>query len=160
MASHSEARRPLGGLRIAAAAVAAVVLAASWMLLSLVAGKAGLGKALTAQSSDQAAVAQAVTRTGVTNRGSKVQVLFGVPEYYERTGQKEIAAEVDPQKYLVFIVSETDHDALAPAPIPTIVVDGKPVSVPVKERLLSASDHHRTRWRNMPPSGSRIISRA
>ena len=145
MAAQPESRRPLGGLRIAAAAFAAVVLAASWMVFSLVAGKAGLGKALTAQSSGEAAVAQAVTRTGITKQGSKVQVLFGVPEYYERTGQKEIAAEVDPQKYLVFIVAETDHDALAPAPLPTLMADGKPLSVPVKERLLSASDHHRTR---------------
>jgi cytochrome c biogenesis protein CcdA len=140
-----EAVRSAPGWRAAAAGLAAVLLAASWMLLSLLAGKAGLGKALTAQSAGEATVAQAVTRTGITSQGTKVQVLFGIPEYYERTGQQESAAEVNPEKYLVFIVMENDHDPLAPAPIPQLVVDGKPLSVPAKELLLSASDHHRTR---------------
>jgi cytochrome c biogenesis protein CcdA len=161
MAANGEAVRPVPAWRAIGAALAAVLLATSWMLVSIVAGKAGLGKALTAQSTGQAAVAQAVTRSGITAAGVKVQVLFGVPEYYERTGQTDSAAEVDPQKYLVFIVSENDHDALAPEPIPTVLVDGKPVNIPVKQMLLSSSDHHRTRLIRFPrtdPTGKPYIA--
>lgn len=150
MAVKVEGLRAGTGWRAAAAAVVAVLLAASWMVFSMVAGKAGLGKALTAQSTDQATVAQAVTRQGITKQGVKVQMLFATPEYYERTGQTESAAEADPNKYLIFIVTENDHDALAPAPIPALVVDGRPVGAPVKERLLSSSDHHRTRLLRYP----------
>jgi cytochrome c-type biogenesis protein len=132
------------------AALVAVLLAASWMLVSLLAGKAGLGKALTNQSAGEATVTQALTRSGVSRDAAKVQVLFAVPEYYERTGQQAAAAEVDPQKWLVFIATENGHDPLTPAPIPSLVVDGKPLSVPAKELILSASDHHRTRLLRFP----------
>lgn len=161
MAASGEVVRPPSGWRTAAAALAALLLAASWMIVSLVAGKAGLGKALTAQSVGQATVTQALTRQGLTDEGVKVQVLLATPEYYERTSQTAMAAEVDPARYLAFIVSESDHNALAPAPIPSVLVDGRPVAIPVKERLLSASDHHRTRLLRFPrtdPGGRPYIA--
>ncbi|HEY3365360.1 MAG TPA: cytochrome c biogenesis protein CcdA [Symbiobacteriaceae bacterium] len=160
MSEHVAAGRPVSGWRVAFAALIAILLAASWMLLSLVAGKSGLGKAVTAQSSGQAAVAQTVSRTGVTNRGTKIDVLFAVPEYYERLGLKDAAAEADPAKYLVFIVTEQDHDALAPVPEPKLVVNGQLVNAPVKDRVLSDSDHHRTRlirFVRMAPDGSSYL---
>lgn len=137
--------RPIPVWKVAVAALAALVLAASWMIFSLMGGRAGLGQALTNQQAGQASLSQAVSRTGMTAFGTKVQVLFAVPEWYERTGQTEVAAEVDPAKYLVFIVTEENHDALKPAPIPDLMVDGRRVAAPSKDRLLSASDHHRTR---------------
>lgn len=139
------ARRPASGWRIAGAALAAVMLAASWMLLSLFVGRAGLGKALTAETAGQATLSQTVTRMGVTGAATKVQALLATPEFYERTGQSAAAAEADPTRYLVFIITEENHDKLKPAPIPSLAADGKRLAVPMKERLLSASDHHRTR---------------
>lgn len=149
-AKGETAARVGAGWRTAAAAAVALVLAASWMLVSMVAGKAGLGKALTAQSAGQATVSQVLTRTAITAQRVKVQALFAVPEYYERIGQTEAAAEVDVEKYMVFIVTENDHDALAPAPLPKILIDGKLVPIPVKDRILSESEHHRTRLLRLP----------
>jgi cytochrome c-type biogenesis protein len=154
MAAHGEARRMSIGWKGAAAALAAVLLAASWMVLSMLAGKAGLGKALTAQSGEQASVAQALTRSGVSADAAKVQVLFATPEYYVRTGQQNAATEVDPDKWLVFIATENGHNALAPAPIPKLLVDGRPVNIPAKERILSTSEHHRTRLLRYPREDS------
>ena len=160
MGAHGAVTRPGSGWRAVGAALVAVLLAASWMLVSMFAGKARLGKALTNQSAGEATVAQALTRSGVSRDAAKVQVLFAVPEYYERTGQQEAAAEVHPEKWLVFIATENGHDALTPAPVPSLVVDGKPLSVPAKEMLLSTSDHHRTRLLRFPrldPTGQPYI---
>ncbi len=158
--TSSPAGRPIWVLKVAGSLLLALVLAASWMVFSMLAGKAGLGQAVSAASSGQAALAQAVTRSGVSGDGSKIQVLFATPEWYERTGQMEMAAEVDPEKYMVFIVTETDHNALAPAPVPALMADGRHLMVPVKDRLLSDSDHHRTRLLRYPrtsPNGESYI---
>lgn len=133
------------GWRVTAAALTAAILAAGWMLISLAAGRAGLGTALTAHSLGQAALSQSLTRTGVTRQGNKIQVFLAIPEFYERTGQAEAAAEAEPEKYLVFIVTEENHSDLSSSPLPVLTADGIRVASPVKERLLSSSDHHRTR---------------
>lgn len=149
---------PSSGWRVAAASLVAVLLAASWMLISLAAGRAGLSQALTGQSLGQASLSQALTRTGLTNAGSKVQILLATPEYFERAGQA--ADEADPSKYLVFIVTEENHNALKPAPLPALSAGGQRVAAPAKERPLSSSDHHRTRmirFLRADPSGASYL---
>ncbi len=136
--------------RIALLSLLAVLLAGGWLLLAFVAGKAGLQKAVTAQGAQAATVSQAVTRTGVTNFGTKVQILYATPEYYEITGQAAAAEELHADDYLVFMVTEENHNRDVPDPFPSLVVDGQIINLPVKTRSLSSSDHHRTRILRYP----------
>lgn len=142
-------------------ALAASLLAASWLLLALASGKSRLQQVAAAGVSRAAGVAQAVTRTGVTGAGTRVQVLFATPEYYDLTGQTAAKGQVNPLVYLVFIVTEENHSQVAPEPVPTLVVDGQPVPAPVKSRVLTASDHHRTRLLRFPryaPDGTPYVA--
>lgn len=146
--------------RIALLSLLAAALAAGWLVFALFAGKAGLQKAVTAQGSRAATTAQAVSRTGVTGMGTKVQVLYGTPDYYDITGQPEARDQVQALIYHVFVVTEENHSRVAPEPIPTLLADGRPVNVPVKSRLLTVSDHHRTRLLRFPryaPDGTAYV---
>ncbi len=126
-------------------AVLTVLLAGGWLLVSLLVGKVGLSEAVSSASTVEAAVAQAVTRVGVTEDGTKVQVTYATPEYYERTGQAEAGREAGVEKHLIFIVTEENHSRTPDTVLPQLVVDGTPVNLPVRERMLINSEHHRTR---------------
>lgn len=153
------ARSPWG--RVLLLSLLAVVLAAGWLLFALAAGKAGLQKAVTAQGARSATMSQALTRTGLTNLGTKVQVLYATPDYYDLTGQVEAKDEVKALVFHVFMVTEENHDRVAPEPMPVLVADGRPLpQIPVKSRILTASDHHRTRLLRYPrfaPDGTSYV---
>lgn len=142
-------------------AVVTFMLAGGWLLMALLAGRAGLSQAVTASSSRQVSIADVVTRVGVTRQATKVQVTYATPEYYERTGQAERGREVGADEYLVFLVTEENHSKDVRAPLPDLFVDGAEVNVPVKERVLTSSDHHRTRLLRYPrfdPQGKPYVS--
>ncbi|MFZ5827490.1 MAG: cytochrome c biogenesis protein CcdA [Bacillota bacterium] len=139
-----------GWILAGAMAVLTFMLAGGWLLVALLAGKTGLSQAVTARSSAQVSIADVVTRVGVTRQGTKVQVTYATPEYYERTGQGERGREVGADKYLVFLVTEENHSKDVQAPLPDLFVNGADVNVPVKERVLTSSDHHRTRLIRFP----------
>lgn len=122
-----------------------VVLACAWLLLALVTGRAGLSQAVSSGSGGELDISAAVTRVGVTAAGTKVQVVYASPEYYERTGQTALAKDVAAESHLVFLVTEENHDRVAPAPLPMLRVDGLEVRAPARERLLTGSEHHRVR---------------
>ena len=123
--------------------VLALLLAASWLGVAQIVGKTSIR---TTVSDQKESVAVAVARAGVTETGVKVQVTYTPPAYYEQTGKRSQIAEMGADKYLVFMVTEDHYSGTGgTAPVPVLMVDGRPVQVQMREQVLVESEHHRTR---------------
>ena len=76
--------------------------------------------------------------------GQEVEVLYAPPEYLHGSGQHALAEAYQPERYLLFFVSETIHGGeLPPPPRPLLMIDGQAV-LAQEPRVLSDSVHHRT----------------
>ncbi|MBL4826650.1 MAG: cytochrome c biogenesis protein CcdA [Spongiibacteraceae bacterium] len=65
---------------------------------------------------------------------AEVEVLYATPTYFKKTGKIRVVSEYRPDRYLIFVITETTHIDRLPAELPqaTLTVDGveyRPVDV-------------------------------
>lgn len=134
-------------MRLGFTVAAGVALATAWLAVATLAGRAGVGRAVTGSVDRAAALAEVVTRrVGPTRAGTAVQVTYVTPEYLALSGQNPAEAAGG----TVFLIYEENHYRGLPAPdqesAPLLRADGQALYEPVEWQLVTDSEHHRT-WR-------------
>jgi cytochrome c-type biogenesis protein len=106
-------------------------------------------------------IGQYLTRFADGPGEADVEVLFATPRYFEIADKARAVAEYRPDRYLVFVVSETVHVSRLPQELPTatLVVDGREY-LPVDVEGPTDVEHHRAttvRFARVAPSGERVV---
>ncbi|MEH6473717.1 MAG: cytochrome c biogenesis protein CcdA [Halopseudomonas sp.] len=137
------------GLLIVLTLVAGVVISASWLVFPyLVQGQKLLidigGGVKEERRAEAVSIGRFLTRGAPGPGDADVDVLYATPMYFEKTGKARVVSEYRPDRYIIFVVTETTHIEDLPTELPqaTLSVDGiryQPVDV---EGPLNAV-HHR-----------------
>lgn len=132
-------------LRLGLITLISAALAAAWLAVAGLAGKAEVARTSAATVGRAATLAEAVTRRiGPTANGTIAQVTYATPEYLALTGQDPAEATGGS----LFIIYEENHHRGLPkpeeTPAPLLRVDGGAAFTPAQWQLIIDADHHRT----------------
>jgi len=137
------------GVLIALSLIATALIASGWLAFPyLLEGRgvlAGVGKTIQQERQAKAVtVGQFLTRYASGPGNVDVDVLYATPKYFELADKARVVETYRPDRYHVFVVTETTHVDELPAELPkaTLIVDGReyaPVDVEGPRHVV----HHR-----------------
>lgn len=147
--------------------VIATLVSSAWLVFPyLVQGKKLLfqvGSDVRQQQRVQAiSIGQYLTRVAEGPGEAEVEVLHATPTYFEVTDRAGVVGKYQPNRYLVFVVTETTHTNRLPNTLPsaTLRVDGAEY-MPIRREGPSFAEHHRTTVYQFPlsnPQGRPLIA--
>ncbi len=128
----------------------AVLLCSAWLLFPYaVQGKKLLFQAGTGVKQEQrtkaVGIGQYLTRVADGPGEAEVEVLYATPTYFEVSDRAGVVGKYQPNRYLVFVVTESTHTERLPSSLPSasLVVDGAQYA-PINREGPAVSEHHRT----------------
>jgi len=149
------------------ALVITVMISASWLVFPYAVRDLGLladvGRDVKqANLRRMIGIGQVLTRTSFGTGEAQLDVLFATPEFFEMAGQATDTLQYDPERYIVFLVTETTHTEDLPTRLPRAVlsVDGKNYEASDVEGPLEVY-HHRVvtvRFPAVLEDGSPVLS--
>ncbi|MBI1984136.1 MAG: cytochrome c biogenesis protein CcdA [Acidobacteria bacterium] len=141
--------------------VTATLLSSAWLVFPyLVQGKKLLfqvGSDVRQKQRVQAiSIGQHLTRIVEGPGEAEVEVLYATPTYFEVTDRAGVVGKYQPNRYLVFVVTETTHTNRLPDALPsaTLLVDGTEYA-PISREGPGFAEHHRTTVYRFPLSDAR-----
>lgn len=136
----------------------ATLVSSAWLVFPyLVQGKKLLfqvgGKVRQEQRARAVSIGQHLTRVADGPGEVEVDVLYATPTYFEVTDRAGVVGKYQPNRYLVFVVTETTHTQRLPGTLPsaTLIVDGSEYP-PLHREGPSFAEHHRTTVYQFPMS--------
>ena len=154
------------GLLFAVSLLAATAIASAWIVFPyLLKGRAmlsGVGSSVQQERLTRAInIAQFLTRDAPGPGEAEVDVLYATPKYFEVGDKAHAVTRYRPDRYHVFVLTETTHTRNLPAELPDarLVVDGKE-SAPVDVEGPREVVHHRAvtiRFAVTDAAGDRIV---
>lgn len=143
-------RRAGRGLALAASLLIAVVVCSAWLVFPyLVQGKKLLFQVGTEVRREQQVQAislgQFLTRVADGPGEAEVEVLFATPDYFRVSDRGGVVGTYQPNRFLVFVVTESTHAGRLPAALPsaTLLVQGVQYQ-PIHREGPEVAEHHRT----------------
>ncbi len=143
--------------------IVATLLSSAWLVFPyLVQGKKILfqvgGKVRQEQRGQAVSIGQYLTRIAEGPGETEVEVLYATPTYFEVTDRAGVVGKYQPNRYLVFVVTETTHIDRLPQSLPaaTLVVGGTDYS-PINREGPSFAEHHRTTVYQFPLTDARGV---
>ncbi len=138
------------GLAVVLSVVVATLLASTWLVFPyLVQGKKLLfqagGEVRQEQRVRAISIGRHLTRIADGPGEGEVEVLYATPAYFEVSDRAGVVGKYQPNRYLVFVVTETTHtERLADTlPAATLLVDGEEYTPAFREGP-DFAEHHRT----------------
>ncbi|OGA52917.1 MAG: hypothetical protein A3G24_26920 [Betaproteobacteria bacterium RIFCSPLOWO2_12_FULL_62_13] len=138
--------------------VMAVLVSSAWLVFPyLVQGKKLLfqvGSDVRQEQRAQAiSIGQHLTRVAEGPGEAEVEVLYATPTYFEGSDRAGVVGKYQPNRYLVFVVTETTHTQRLPDTLPSasLLVDGAEYP-PTRREGPSFAEHHRTTVYQFPLS--------
>jgi cytochrome c biogenesis protein CcdA len=130
--------------------VIALIVCSAWLVFPyLVQGKKLLfqvgGDVRQERRVQAASIGRHLTRIAEGPGEAEVEVLYATPTYFELTDRAGVVGKYQPNRYLVFVVTETTHAERLPGTLPSakLVVNGGEYSPSFREGPEFA-EHHRT----------------
>ena len=155
------------GILIVVAMIAAALIASAWLVLPYMVEGRGLLSNVGAQVQDQrrvqaTSIGQFLTRTADGPGRVDVDILYATPRYFEIADKARSVREYRPDRFLIFIVSESLHVGRLPVrpPDAALIVDGRKYA-PIDVDGPSYAEHHRTtaiRFPRFDTSGMPLIN--
>lgn len=101
-------------------------------------------------------IGQYLTRVAEGPGEAEVEVLYATPTYFEVTDRAGVVGKYQPNRYLVFVVTETTHTNRLPDTLPSarLFVDGAEYT-PTRREGPDFAEHHRTTVYQFPLSDVR-----
>lgn len=132
------------GLIILATAVA-FALALGWLAIVKTEGRSATITTSNIRTAQIADLTKALTRTGFASEGTSADVILATPEFFKLTNRQKEAAEMQADRFLVFVANENVHYGDLPHHFaPILRADNNAVYVPTEVRVLADAVHHRT----------------
>lgn len=143
--------------------IIAAVLSSAWLAFPyLVQGKKLLfqvgGEIKQEQRGRAVSIGQHLTRVAAGPGEAEVEVLYATPTYFEITDRAGVVGKYQPNRYLVFVVTETTHTDRLPQSLPsaTLAIGGAEYA-PVRREGPALSEHHRTTVYQFPLSDAQDV---
>jgi cytochrome c-type biogenesis protein len=143
-------RRVHPGLAVVVSIIIATLLASTWLVFPyFVQGKKLLfqvgGDVHQEQRVRANSIGRHLTRLADGPGEAEVEVLYATPTYFEVSDRAGVVGKYQPNRYLVFVVTETTHTGRLAGTLPsaTLFVDGEAYSPAVREGP-DFAEHHRT----------------
>ncbi len=148
-------------LVVAVSLVIATLVSSAWLVFPyLVQGKKLLfqvGSDVRREQQVQAvSIGQYLTRGAEGPGEAEVEVLYATPTYFEVSDRAGVVGKYQPNRYLIFVVTETTHTERLPNSLPaaTLRVDGVEY-MPIRREGPGFAEHHRTAVYQFPLSDAR-----
>lgn len=130
--------------------VMAVLVSSAWLVFPyLVQGKKLLsqvgGDVRQERRVKAVSIGQHLTRLAEGPGEAEVEVLYATPKYFEVTDRAGVVGKYQPNRYLVFVVTESTHTERLPDTLPaaTLLVDGVAYA-PINREGPGFAEHHRS----------------
>lgn len=154
-------RQARHGFGLAASLLIALVVCSAWLVFPyFVQGKKlmfQVGSEVRREQQVRAiSVGQFLTRVADGAGEAEVEVLFATPEYFQASDRAGVVGKYQPNRFLVFVVTESTHTERLPATLPsaTLRVDGVEYP-PVHREGPEVAEHHRTTVFQFPLNDAR-----
>lgn len=138
--------------------VIAVLVSSAWLVFPyLVQGKKLLsqvgGDVRQERRVKAVSIGQHLTRLAEGPGEAEVEVLYATPKYFEVTDRSGVAGKYQPNRYLVFVVTESTHTERLPdtPPAAMLLIDGVEYA-PISREGPGFAEHHRTTVYQFPQS--------
>lgn len=149
------------GLALGASLLIAVLVSSAWLVFPyFVQGKKLLfqvGSDVRQEQQTRAiTVGQYLTRVAPGPGEAEIEVLFATPAYFEASDRAGVVGKYQPNRYLVFVVTESTHTERLPGALPsaTLLVEGAEYA-PLNRDGPEFAEHHRTTVFQFPLSDAR-----
>jgi len=143
-------QRPGRGVALAVSLLVALLLCSAWLVFPyFVQGKKLLFQVGSEVRQDRQlraiSVGQFLSRVADGAGEAEVEVLFATPEYFQASDRAGVVGKYQPNRFLVFVVTESTHTERLPGTLPavTLRVDGVEYA-PVHREGPAVAEHHRT----------------
>lgn len=143
--------------------VIAALLSSAWLVFPyLVQGKKLLfqvgGDVRQEQRVQAVSIGQHLTRVADGPGEAEIDVLFATPTYFEVSDRAGVAGKYQPNRYLVFVVTEATHTDRLPQTLPSarLIVDGAEY-LPINREGPAFAEHHRTTVYQFPLSDAQGV---
>lgn len=138
--------------------VMAVLISSAWLVFPyLVQGKKLLsqvgGDVRQERRVKAVSIGQHLTRLAEGPGEAEVEVLYATPKYFEVTDRAGVVGKYQPNRYLVFVVTESTHTERLPdtPPAAMLLIDGAEYA-PISREGPGFAEHHRTTVYQFPQS--------
>ena len=151
-------------LSAAAALVVALLICSAWLVFPyLVHGKKLLfqvgSDVRTEQRVHAISIGRHLTRVAEGPGEAEVEVLYATPTYFEVSDRAGVVGKYQPNRYLVFVVTEATHTERLPDELPraTLVASGVEYA-PVRSEGPDFAEHHRSTVYQFPLAAEKAAS--